>query len=181
MSLIYSPSNDTNLMLKSLKLIVPKLINKNPDLKILEMGCGSGFLLEEILKLKVKKENLFAVDINLEAVEFCLKKGFQVIQSNLFSKIKNKKYDLIYFNPPYLPLDKLEDKESRLATTGGKSGEEIINRFLKQANNYLNKNGRILLLTSSLAPKINFQKFKTKLISQENLFFEKLFVWELVL
>ena len=56
------------------------------------------------------------------------------ITSDLFDKIpKNKKFDIVAFNPPYLPEDKREDKESQLTTTGGKKGNEITLRFLKKA------------------------------------------------
>ena len=98
----------------------------------------------------------------------------------MFEKI-NGKFNLIIFNPPYLPEDKREPRDSQLQTTGGKKGNEIILRFLQQAKKHLKENGKIFLITSSLSPKINFKKLccKEKEIGCENLFFERLFVWEL--
>jgi methylase of polypeptide subunit release factors len=46
-----------------------------------------------------------------------------------------------------------EDKESALATTGGKQGDELILKFLKQAQKHLTKKGIILLVLSSLTPQ----------------------------
>ena len=70
----------------------------------------------------------------------------------VFEKISGK-FDLILFNPPYLPEDKREDTASSIATTGGKKGDEIILRFISKAKSHLNNNGIILLLLSSLTPK----------------------------
>jgi release factor glutamine methyltransferase len=91
-------------------------------------------------------------------------------------------FHVIIFNPPYLPEDTQEPQDSKTATTGGKKGNEIILKFLEQAKSYLEKNGTIFLITSSLAEDINFEKFgyKAKEIGCENLFFERLCVYELM-
>ncbi|HLD90328.1 MAG TPA: hypothetical protein VI911_04840, partial [Patescibacteria group bacterium] len=67
----------------------------------------------------------------------------------------------------------------KLATTGGKTGCEIINRFLKQAKNYLKQNGKIFLVVSNLTKNINFLDYQKKEVGCEKLFFEQLCVWEL--
>jgi len=130
----------------------------------------------------IKKENIFSCDINLSAVKHCKSLGFNCIESNLFKNIKGK-FNLIIFNPPYLPEDPkgLEPEVSKLATTGGKNGNELILKFLREAKKYLEKDGKIFLLTSSLTPKMNFKKlgYKSKLLEKEKLFYEQLFVWEL--
>ena len=88
-------------------------------------------------------------------------------------------FDLIIFNPPYLPEDKREPKDSQLQTTGGKKGNEIINEFLKQAKNHLEPDGKIFLITSSLSPEINWRGYKKKLLGKEKLFFERLCIFEI--
>ncbi len=178
---IYQPAEDSYLMSNHLQKILPVLIRKNPNLKFLEIGVGSGIQLETALKVGVKKENIFGTDINNKSVEHCKNLGFKCIQSNLFEKIPKQKFDIIVFNPPYLPKDKKEPRDSRVATTGGKKGNEIIKKFLKQAKKYLNKNGRIFLIASSLAEKIDFNCFgyKSEKIISKKLFFEILSLWEL--
>jgi methylase of polypeptide subunit release factors len=101
----------------------------------------------------------------------------------LFEKIPKLKFDLIIFNPPYLPEDAREPKNSQTATTGGKKGNEIILKFLEQSKNFLSKNGKIFLITSSLAENINFKKlgYNAKEIGCEKLFFERLCIWELII
>jgi release factor glutamine methyltransferase len=176
MSTIYEPAEDTFLMQKVLEKQLPKLLKQNPNLKFLEIGCGSGYNLQTAKKLGVK--NIFSCDINLDAVKHCKKLGFNCIESNLFSKIKGK-FDLIIFNPPYLPEDKLEPKDSKLATTGGKLGSELINKFLEQSKKHLNSEGKIFLLVSNLTKGINWQDYKKKLIAKEKIFFEELMVYAL--
>ena len=176
--MIYQPAEDSFLMSENLRKEIPKLLNENSDLRFLEIGCGSGINLETIRDLNVK--NIFSSDINPEAVEHCRKLGFDCIESNLFEKV-NGKFDLIIFNPPYLPEDSKEPEDSRLETTGGKKGNEIIIEFLKQSKDYLDKKGKIFLITSSLSEDMDFKKFgyDSRIIDRKNLFFEELNLWEL--
>ena len=178
MSEIYEPAEDSYLMSEALKRELPKLLNKNPELKFLEVGCGSGINLETAKSLGVK--NIFGTDININAVKHCKTLGFNCVKSDLFGNV-NGKFDVIVFNPPYLPLDEEEPKDSRTATTGGKKGTELIIKFLKQAKEHLNKNGKILLITSSLSKDIDFIAFgyNAEVINEKKLFFEKLTVWKL--
>jgi len=177
----YQPAEDSYLMSKILKEKIPNLLKKNSNLKFLEIGAGSGIHLETAKNLGIKNENIFSCDINESAIFYCNLLGFNCIYSDLFQNIEGK-YDLIIFNPPYLPYDKREPKDSQLATTGGKKGNEIIIKFLQQAKNYLNKKGIIFLITSSLSKNINFKAlgYQEKEIDYTNLFFERLFIWALI-
>ncbi|OGJ13254.1 hypothetical protein A3K82_01695 [Candidatus Pacearchaeota archaeon RBG_19FT_COMBO_34_9] len=181
--MIYQPAEDSFLMSQILKEKLPELLNKNPDLKFLEIGAGSGIHLETAKNLGIKKENIFSSDIDKKSVSHCNLLGFNCIHSDLFEKISKQRFDLIIFNPPYLPEDAREPKDSRTATTGGKKGNEIILRFLEQAKDYLGKKGRIFLITSSLAENVNFASlgYNAREIGCEKLFFERLCVWELII
>ncbi len=179
---IYQPSDDSYLLSEVLKEELPNLVEENPNLKVLEVGIGSGFQLETLFSLGIKKENLFGCDINPKAVEHCKKLGFQCIKSNLFENVEGN-YDIIIFNPPYLPLDKREPKDSKTATTGGKKGNEIIVRFLGEAKKHLNEDGKIYIVTSSFTDSIDFENlgYNSKKVNSEKLFFEEVFVWKLAL
>lgn len=175
---IYIPSEDSYLLSETLKNY---LENKNKSIKILDMGSGSGIQAKTCRDLGFK--NIICADINQEAVKNLKKQGFTSIKSNLFSNInKKERFNLIIFNPPYLPEHRF-DKEKD--TTGGKKGCEIIIKFLKQAKSYLDKNGTILLLFSSLSkPKIILKKseqlnYSPTELSSKKLFFEELWVYEL--
>lgn len=178
--MIYQPAEDSYLMSRILKEQIPSLIERNPDLKFLEIGAGSGIHLQTALVSGIKQENIFSSDIDKKSVYHCNLLGFNCIHSDLFEKIKDK-YDLIIFNPPYLPEDAREPKSSRRNTTAGKKGNEIIIRFLQQAKNNLNKNGKIFLITSSLSEDVDFRNlgYVAEEIGCEKLFFERLCIWEL--
>jgi len=173
---MYSPSDDSYLLSKTLKKYLKNKI-KNEDTKILDMGSGSGIQAETCRKLGFK--NIIVSDIDKGAVSFLKKKKFNAIESNLFSKIKEK-FDLIIFNPPYLPEDKYDKQKD---TSGGKQGFETIIKFLKQAESHLNKKGEILLLFSSLSSPGIIKKhaeklgYKMQFLAEKKLFFEKLFVY----
>ncbi len=148
----------------------------------LDMGSGSGIQSKAAISSKAK--SVLAADINEEAVKHLKLHKIPAIKSDLFENI-TKNFDLIAFNPPYLPKDRREDNESQIATTGGKRGDEIILKFLKQAVNHLNKEGIILIVVSSLTPKDNILNLLKKLnikhksLSRESFFMETLEVWKL--
>jgi release factor glutamine methyltransferase len=177
MSKIYQPAEDSFLLSEVIFDYIANL--KNKEIKFLDMGAGSGVQAEAAVKAGIKKENITLADINLEAIDFLKKKGFNAIHSDLFSIIKSK-FDVIVFNPPYLPEDKY-DKEKD--TTGGKKGYETLLKFFKEAKKHLNEDGVIFVLLSSFTkPEILKRKIKEdyeiKVVAERNLFFEKLFVWE---
>lgn len=178
MKTIYNPEDDSYLLSEILSKKIPLLLKKNSNLNFLEVGSGSGIQLETALKLGVKKENIFSCDINASVVKQCKILGFNCVKSDLFEKIKGK-YDVIVFNPPYLPRDSREPKYSQLATTGGKNGSETTNRFLKDAKKFLKKNGKIFLVASSLTRGIDFSGYLKKIVARRKIFFEELKVWEL--
>jgi len=171
--MIYEPAEDSFLLLSFVKMHARGIV--------LDMGCGSGMLAKEAMKHARK---IVAADIDEEAVECCRKQGINAVRSDLFSNI-GEKFDLIIFNPPYLPKDEKEDKKTAVALSGGKKGHEIINRFLQEAKNHLNKNGRILIVASSLTGDVEklFKKhgYKFKLLKEESYFFEKLKVYLLAI
>ena len=173
---IYVPEEDSFFLSEILKKEIPKIRNYKL-LKYLELGSGSGIQLQTLSKLKILKSQIFSADINPEAVKYCKSLRFKCVKSNLFSKLKGK-YDIILFNPPYLPENKFDRQKD---TTGGKKGNETINKFLKQSKSHLNKDGTIFLLTSSYTRKINFLDYKKKLLAEKSLFFEKLYIWEITI
>ena len=174
MAEIYQPAEDSFLLSEFVK----KEVSKNKNSKILDMGSGSGIQTETAIKAGAEQENITAADINPLAITY-LKNRFpksNIIHSNLFEKVKGK-FDLIFFNPPYLPEDKFD---SGIDTTGGEEGGEIINDFLSSAKSHLSEKGKILLLTSSHTKKVNWKEYHRKLLGKKKIFFEELYVWELI-
>jgi len=166
--MIYEPADDS--------FLLNKYVKKFAKGKVLDLGCGSG--IQSLTALENTKDVL-ACDISKEAVDYCRKKGINAICSDLFSNI-NEKFDFIIFNPPYLPKDDV-DRELSIALSGGEKGNELIERFLKDAKKYLKKNGKILIVFSSLTPDVLklFKKYnyKFKKLDQLSFFFERIYVY----
>jgi len=167
--MIYEPAEDSYLL--------EKYVTKYSKGKVLDMGCGSGI---QSLAALSKADSVLSVDINSEAVSFCKSKGLNAIESDLFFNV-NGKFDLIIFNPPYLPKDNDEDKESALVTTGGEKGIEILEKFFLEVKDYLNEDGKVLIVFSSLTGDVdsllNSNGFKFEKLESKKVFFEEMFVY----
>lgn len=149
------PRQDTEILVET----AISYILKNNYNYLLDMCTGSGCVGISIANnSNVKKIDL--VDVSKEALKvasknICLndvKKDINVIHSDLFSKLdsRNKKYDIIVSNPPYIKkkdLDTLEKQvknEPILALDGGEDGMYFYDKILDEARNYLNKNSLVI-------------------------------------
>ena len=174
--MIYQPQEDSYLLEKYVKKL-------SKGKKVLDLGAGSG--IQSIAALSSGAKKVLTVEVDKESISHCKNLGINCVKSDLFSNIKGK-FDLIVFNPPYLPEDNREDLESKRATTGGKKGDEVILKFLKQAKKHLEDKGKILIIVSSLTPKDNIikllekLKMKEEVLESESFFMEKLEVWEII-
>lgn len=170
--MIYEPREDSFLLQKVVRQEV-----RSTD-RVLDMGTGSG--IQAITASEVSND-VTAADINPECIEQLNNPKIKTVLSNLFENIEDK-FDLILFNPPYLPRDPDEPEDSALATTGGEKGSEIIEAFLQQAKNHLNPDGRILLLYSSLSgntEEIAKANYSFKILAEDSFDFEKIYVAKL--
>ena len=171
--MIYEPAEDSYLILEQVKEYV------KPGMKVLDVGCGSGILSRAPKDLGA---DVLAVDISGECVEYVKKLGVNAIVSDLFENVEGK-FDLIIFNPPYLPKDEREPADSALSTTGGEKGSEIIGAFLQEAHKFLEEKGKILLLFSSLTLGVldlfDIYGYKYEMVSKQKIDFEELYVYVL--
>lgn len=167
---VYQPREDSNLLAK-------QILEKNlKGMRCLDMGTGSGIIAEKMIR--VGAEKVVAADINPEAVKEASEKledkeNVTVIESDLFENIEGK-FDLIAFNPPYLPGDELdEDMEDREIWRGGESGEEFTEEFLETAKEYLKADGEIFFVVSSLS---DFDVSEYEIVDTKELWFEDIYI-----
>jgi len=140
-SQVYQPEADTYLLLDA------AIDEVKPGDRVLEIGTGSGLVSKELSKVS----EVVATDINPHAALCARSSGVQVVRSNLFAGIRGT-FDLIIFNPPYLPTQPEEriDDWLEYALDGGTTGRDGIGEFAAGVDQVLSPDGRILLLISSL-------------------------------
>jgi release factor glutamine methyltransferase len=116
---------------------------------VLEIGTGSGIIAAGLQE--IPGTCIVATDINPHASLCAREAGIDVIRTDLFAAVRGT-FDLVLFNPPYLPTlpeERIDDWLEH-ALDGGASGRVVIERFAAGAGRILAPEGRILLLISML-------------------------------
>ncbi len=109
-------------------LLETYLKNENRPLKVLDVGCGYGFI--GIVLGKVLNTKVTLIDINKRAVHLAernIKENNvtgEVLVSDVYENIKDK-YDCIITNPPI------------------RAGKDIVLKILEEASLHLNKDGEL--------------------------------------
>ena len=128
-----------------------EIINMKNKKNYLDMGCGQFAILGQYFKKNNPSSEVTSVDIYEKFVENSInnsllnKNDLKIKFSNLFSNI-DKKFDLITFNPPYVPLSKKKDKlEFPNIRYSEFDGIKTTKDFLNEAKSFLIPKGEILL------------------------------------
>jgi len=138
------------------ELIIAEVLNiyknKNLQLKILDIGTGSGCIAISLAK-EYKNAEITAIDVSQEALEVAAKNlkihnCVKQIQLKLIDfKNIDSKFDLIVSNPPYLTNDQFENAdpevknfEPKLALVGGDDGLEFYREYSNTLQNLMNIN-----------------------------------------
>ena len=121
--------------------------------KILDIGCGSG-AISLALAENLKKSYVYGIDINKEAIKLSNKnkeklnlKNVEFFESDIFSNIKEKNFDIIVSNPPYIDEVEMKTLEKELsfepqnALYGGKDGLFFYEKIISGSLDYLSANG----------------------------------------
>jgi release factor glutamine methyltransferase len=139
---VYPVRDDTILLLDTV------LAEAKPSDRVLELGTGSGYIAH---RLAGKVSLIVATDINPHACRVASSHGVGVARADLTAGIRGR-FDLVLFNPPYLPTkpgERIDDWLEK-ALDGGESGREVIARLVSDLPRVLAPGGRVLLVVSEL-------------------------------
>ena len=173
---VYEPREDSYLLQKEVE-------KRAKGKRVLDMGCGTG--IQAITAAKAGAEEVWACDINSKAVKCCKENAklnrveVRVVESDLFRNVPQNEFQLIVFNPPYLPSDGQHDD---LRWSGGYEGIEVVIDFFKRVSEYLTKDGEVLFIFSSHANQDKLKEvlkrlgFSLKVIAKQRIFFEEIYV-----
>ena len=125
--------------------------------RVLDLCTGSGCLA--ILAAQIFPEAYVdAVDLSADALEVAKRNvadsGFEdriaLHHGDLFAPLKNRKYDVIFTNPPYVDAEAMAAlppefrHEPEMAQASGEDGLDIVRRILKEAPKHLTPEGGLL-------------------------------------
>jgi len=142
------PRPETESLTKKTNELIKKYF-KNENIKVLEIGTGSG-----VIAITLKKQNnnyeVTATDISKKALKVAKKNqknqqvDIKLINTDIAKNIKNK-YDVLISNPPYIPKNSktVEEQvikhEPHLALFAEENGLYFYKRILKETKNNLNE------------------------------------------
>lgn len=173
---VYVPAEDSYLLADNLEI--------KSGQSVLEIGTGSGIVAMYASRLT---DRITVTDINFDACELARKnfednniENIEILFGNLFEPVKNRKFDVILFNTPYLPTEDGDviDDTLNYAFDGGLNGRKVIDLFLDEVGNHLNDGGIVQLIQSSLSgneetlEKLDHLGFIAEIKASEHFFFE---------
>jgi len=146
------PRPDTELLIE----IAKKKFAQNAELKILDLGTGSGCIIISLLK-EFPNATGFAVDNSAKALEVASQnaklndvRNIEFIKSDWFECMPRTKFDLIVSNPPYIDTsDERVDFSTRefepsSALFAKNNGLECYKTIASSIGRYLKKDGLAL-------------------------------------
>ena len=157
MKLIFFVTKDVLIPRQDTEILVEEVINLAKNIEnpmILDLCTGSGAIAVSLAKY-INNVKIYATDISSKAIEIAkknaefngVKNNIDFIESDLFNKIKNIKFDIIVSNPPYIETDEIVklpkdvQNEPRQALDGGKDGLDFYRKIASEAPKFLNKQG----------------------------------------
>ena len=145
----------------------------------LEIGMGNGVNLQRYAH---NFELAVGTDLQSLAVMKRIRSdAFELVVTDRAICFRQEAFDVVVFNPPYMPSDTLED----IAVDGGRMGVEVPLSFLREALRVSKPNSIILMLLSTHSDLHAFQEYCSensltyKIVAEKKLFFETLLVYDI--
>lgn len=141
---VYEPAEDSALLAEAAVEAV------GPDDLVYEVGVGSGWVSARVAAETGAR--LVGGDVNPHACRAARAHGVEAVRANLVDPFREGAFDVVLFNPPYLPTDPDAgwDDWMETALSGGPSGRAAVDPFLDDVARVLAPDGVALLLVSTL-------------------------------
>ncbi len=143
--------------------------------RALEIGAGNG---GNLIELAWGFELVVGTDLTRPST-IDWKAGADFVLTDLATCFRNEVFDLVVFNPPYLPSEEVDDR----AVDAGKE-DSVPLSFLREAFRVVSGSGKILFLVAGESSVKHFEKecarkgFRMRMLGREHLFYEELCVYE---
>tara|TARA_Y200000002_G_C22547991_1_gene606903 strand:+ start:47 stop:904 length:858 start_codon:yes stop_codon:yes gene_type:complete len=157
-SFTLDPRPESELIIDCIKRLK---IEKRNDVRILDLGTGSGCLIITLVLELSKKKKIYAVAVDKcqsaldlatkNAIKFKIGNNITFIKSNWFSNVEGK-FDIIVSNPPYIRSKEIESLDNTvknfdpfIALNGGEDGLDAYKQIAKNSKKFLNNDGYVCL------------------------------------
>ncbi|MEC7885629.1 MAG: HemK family protein methyltransferase [Pseudomonadota bacterium] len=163
---VFSPRTESEIFISILENYI------KDNMCLLELGTGTG-AISIAIALRFPNINITSVDKNIKAIE-CAKRNCKLnnvcnnisfLESDWFSSIKERKFDIIISNPPYLSkmnisrYKNLNDPEESLFA--GDNGLLEIKSIIDSCKNYMHDKS-IIMLEHSHSQTLEIKEYTAK-------------------
>ncbi len=113
------------------------------------IACAEAFPAARIDAADISTDALAVAAINVE--QYQLQDRLQLVESDMFSGLLDRRYDLIVCNPPYVDADDMNSlpdeyrHEPELALASGDDGLDFTRRLLREAHKHLTDAGILIV------------------------------------
>ncbi len=173
----YFPGEDT--------FLLADIVDRYPAKNSLEIGVGRGLITTYLAKMS---EYVVGVDLSVDAIEetgrvlakLQLLQKVDLLIADAATSLTPESFDLVVFNPPYLPSEETTDRN----VDGGRGGISVPIRWFTNSLVVIKKAGRVLMVLSTaskLEEAIAFfsRQCSVRIVARRRLFFEELVAIEI--
>ena len=135
-------------------------LRDRPEAKVLDLCCGSGCLGLTIAR-RIKGAEVTLTDLSPDALRWAernrdrLGLRCEILCGDLFSTVRERKFDCVVSNPPYIPTAECGSlqpevlREPEMALDGGADGLDFYRRIAAEVPGFLNPGGFVMMEVGS--------------------------------